>query len=88
MSVTAAGRDEIRAAVREYILSVFLPEEDSESLSDTTPLITGGILDSIDTVKLVGFLEDRYGIHIEAHEVSVDYLDTVELIVEYVQRKL
>ena len=41
----------------------FLPGEDPEELTDTTPLITGGIFDSIATLKLVtvhrGALRDR-----------------------------
>ena len=31
-------------------------------LTDDTPLITSGILDSIATLKLVTFLEERFGI--------------------------
>lgn len=80
--------DEIRSGVREYLLTEFLPGEDPAALTDATPLITGGILDSIASVKLVSHLEERYGIRLEAYEVSVDYLDTVDLVVDTIQRKL
>ena len=33
--------------------------EDPSELTETTPLITGGILDSFATMKLVMFLEER-----------------------------
>lgn len=88
MSETSVSRDEIRDAVREYILTEILPGEDPSALADDTPLITGGILDSISSVKIVSHLEERFGIRFEAHEVSADYLDTVDLIVDTVQRKL
>lgn len=78
----------IRNAVREYILTEFLPGEDPLALTESTPLITGGILDSIASVKLVSFLEQRFGVRFEAHEVSVDYLDTIDSITGTVEHKL
>lgn len=88
MSFASVSRDEIRSAVRDYLLTEFLPGEDPEALTDSTPLITGGILDSIASIKLVSYLEERFGVRFEAHEMSADYLGTVDLIVTTVERKL
>ena len=79
--------EEIRQAVRAYILAQFLPGEDPDELTDRTPLITGGILDSIRTLKLVVFLEDRFGVPIEAHEAGVDHLDSVGSIASLIAAK-
>ena len=79
---------EIREAVRKYVLAEFLPDEDPASLTNSTPLIRGAILDSIATVKLVTFLENRYGVEFQPHELSVDYLDTVDEITRTVIDKL
>jgi acyl carrier protein len=79
--------DEIAAAVRGYILHEFLPGEDPAELTEATPLITGGILDSISTLKLVVFLEERFGVTVEAYEAGIDHLDTVGQIVALVARK-
>ena len=79
---------EIRETVRDYVLEEFLPGERREALTDTTPLITGGILDSIATVKLVSFLEERYGVRFQAHEMSADHLDTVADVATTVAEKL
>jgi acyl carrier protein len=79
--------DEIRKAVSEYILTHFLPGEDPSELTDATPLITGGVLDSIATLKLVVFLEDRFGITVDAHEAGVENLDSVGQIAALVARK-
>jgi hypothetical protein len=40
----------------------FLPGETRTSSPRSTPLISGGILDSIATLKLVMFFEERYGV--------------------------
>ena len=72
--------EDIKNTVKEYILQEFLPGEDPNELTDTTPLITGGVLDSIGTVKLVMFIEERFNVTLQAHETDPDYLDTIESI--------
>ena len=67
----------IKQTIKEFILEEFLPGEDPDELTETTPLITGGILDSIATLKLVLFLEERFGITLEAHEADPEHLDTI-----------
>jgi acyl carrier protein len=78
---------DIRHAVREYILDEFLPGEDPSQLIDSTELITTGVLDSLATMKLVAFLEERFGIEIAPHETDVDHLNTLDLISELVTSK-
>jgi len=79
---------EIREAIKGYILEEFLPGENPAELTDSTPLITGGILDSLATIKLVEFLEVRFQIRIQAHETMVDYLNTISDIAKLVHSKL
>ena len=77
----------IRQVVHAYILDQFLKGEDPEDLTDQTPLITGGILDSIRTLKLVVFLEDRFDVTVEAHEAGVENLDSVGSITRLIEGK-
>jgi acyl carrier protein len=79
--------EEIANVVHGYILNEFLPGEDPDELTEKTPLITGGILDSITTLKLVVFLEERFGITVEAHEAGVERLDSIGQIVQLVAEK-
>jgi acyl carrier protein len=79
---------EVRDIVKTYILEEFLPGENPAELTDSTPLITGGILDSLATIKLVVFLEERFQIQIQAHETMADYLDTVADIAQLVSSKM
>ena len=80
--------EEIKEAIKAYILKEFLPGENPAALTDSTPLITGGVLDSLATIKLVVFLEDRFRIQIQAHETMIDYLNTVSDIAQLVYSKL
>jgi Acyl carrier protein len=79
--------DEITRVVKDFILQEFLPGEDPAELTDSVQLIRGGILDSIATLKLAGFLESQFHIQLHAHEMSVDHLNTVTDIVNLVQSK-
>ncbi len=40
----------VEQRVKGFVLEEFLPGEDADNLTDTTPLITSGILDSIATL--------------------------------------
>ena len=77
-----------KEVIKAYILEAFLPGENPAELTNSTPLITGGILDSLATIKLVVFLEEQFHIKIQAHETMVDYLNTIEDIAQLVQSKL
>ncbi len=79
---------EVEGIIKEYILEQFLPGENPEELTNSTPLITGGILDSLAKIKLVAFLEERFKVQIQAHETMVDYLDTVADIAQLVSSKI
>jgi len=79
---------EIQSQVKAFILKEFLPGENPDGLSESTPLVTGGILDSLATLKLVVFLEETYGVTFEAHDLDAEHLDTISAIARLVvQRK-
>ena len=77
----------VREYVRSYILREFLPGVPASELTDTTPLISGGILDSLATVRLVAVIEEHYKVEIQAHEASITHFNTVADIASLVQSK-
>ena len=83
-----SSRDSIKSTVKDYILAEFLPGTSPSELGDQTPLIQGAILDSLATVQLVAFLEEQFGIEVQAHEASIDHLNTLDDIAALVQQKM
>lgn len=79
---------DIMTTAKEFILAEFLPGEDPDKLTPTTPLVTGGILDSLATLRLVEFLNRTYQIEIEPHELTDEYLDDLNKITALVRSKL
>jgi acyl carrier protein len=80
-------QETIKPTVKNFILNEFLPGEDPAALTDTTALVTTGILDSIAVLKAVTFLENQFGITIEPHEAVVENLNTLSDITRLVISK-
>jgi acyl carrier protein len=79
--------EEISRDVKAFILHEFLPGENPEALTDSTPLIAGGILDSLATLKLVTFLEEKFKVTVAPHETDEEHIGTIADIVNLVQSK-
>jgi len=78
---------DIKARLKTFILNEYLPGEDPAALTDATPLMTTGILDSIAVLKVVAFLEDQFEITVEPHEAVVENLNTLSDIGQFVASK-
>jgi acyl carrier protein len=85
--MTTADGESIRAKVKEFILNQFLPGEDPNALTEDTPLITTGILDSLATLKLITYLEEEFNIRVEAHEADAENLNTLADITRFISTK-
>lgn len=79
--------DNFKPTIKKFIMEQFLPGEDPNELTDDTPLISGGILDSIATLQLVMFIEERFGVSFEPHEVDKENLDSMNLMAKLMQSK-
>ena len=75
------------SALKTFLLNEFLPGEDPAALTDTTPLMSSGILDSLAMLKLISFLENEFGVKIEAHEADEENFETINDMVRLVDSK-
>jgi acyl carrier protein len=69
----------------------FLEDElriDTSDIQPDTGLVSGGIVDSTDLVRLATRLERKLGIEIPDRDISADNLDSIEMISNYVSSKL
>lgn len=78
---------DVTDAVKAFILENFLQGEDPRNLTPTTELIRSGILDSLATLKLVSFLEERFGIELGADDLGAENLGTLESIERLVRSR-
>jgi len=72
--------------VREFIVSSCL-SGDERGLTDDTDLQEIGVLDSFTTLALIGFLEEAFGVRLEADEVNSETFRTIGTIARLVHAK-
>ena len=79
---------EVKTPVRRYVQENFFLGAAPNRLDDTTPLITGGIIDSIGMIGLVAFIEEKFKIEFQPSEINAQGLDTLDRIEALVRQKL
>lgn len=80
--------EDIKDVVLEYVEDEYVDEDDDIEVDESTPLISSGIVDSFSMVSLKAFLERKYSITIPDAEATPEAFDTVESIVELVEKHL
>jgi acyl carrier protein len=79
--------EDVKGAIRRFVLSEFLQGEAESNVPDELRLRTDGIVDSIGTLRLVRFVEERFGVEIQPHETGVEHFDSIADIAALVARK-
>jgi acyl carrier protein len=78
--------NEVQSVVRDYVVKEYLEEGDDREITETTPLISGGIVDSFSMVSLKRFLERKYDIQIPDADASTAAFDTLDSIAALIER--
>ena len=78
--------DELTKMVLDYVIREYLEEGDDRQITETTPLISGGIVDSFSMVSLKRFLEKKCSIQIPDAAATPEAFDSVRSIVALVRQ--
>lgn len=81
-------RNDIINEVRSYVTEKLFRNGVPADFTNDTPLISTRLLDSIIVLGLISHLEEKLNIELEAHEVSVDNLDTINITADFLLQKL
>jgi len=76
---------EVKSVLADYILEKHLQGEDKTALMQAEGLVSDGILDSMASLMLVSFIEERFQVAIRTHQIDADYLDSLDRIVASIQ---
>ena len=77
----------IEMKVREFISNNFLLHNDDVALNPGSSLLEEGIIDSTGVLELVSFIETEFNIQIGEDEIIPENLDSIENIVNFINRK-
>ena len=67
-------------STREFITGLLAMKGERSDVSDTEPLLSAGLLDSMDVLQTVLFLEENFGLDFSVHPFNPDDFDSIESI--------
>ena len=77
----------IREKIKTYILTQLIRDPHME-LADDEGIVSGGWMDSFSLADLGVYIDDEFGVYIPDPDLTVDKMDTLDLIVARVMRGL
>lgn len=77
----------IKEKIRKYIAENILFSSNGFPYSDSTSFLDNGIIDSMNVLELVMFIEENFGVTVNDADVVPDNFDSVDRLADYVQRK-
>lgn len=77
----------VRETLRSYIARELIRDESYE-VGDDEGIITGGLMDSFSLAELAVFVENEYDIYIPDPDLTVEKMDTLNLIVARVMHDM
>lgn len=73
-------------AVKAFIVEEFLPDVPAGELADDHDLLENGIVDSLGLLKVIAWLEDRYGIDADTVDLDPESFTSVAAITAFIER--
>lgn len=74
--------EDVKQTIIDYIKREYLDEDSEEEISEDTPLISSGIVDSFSMVSLKVFLEKKFNIKIPDERATTEAFDSVNSIIK------
>lgn len=78
--------EDLATTIIDYIRREYLDEDSDQEITATTPLISGGIVDSFSMVSLKVFLEKKFRIQIPDQKATPEAFDSVNSIIALVRQ--
>jgi acyl carrier protein len=82
------GDNTIQKQIREYVVEAFLLGQDESALTNGESFLESGLIDSTGVLELIQFVEDSFEIEIEDEEMIPENLDSIDLLVRFVESKI
>jgi acyl carrier protein len=77
----------IKEKIRTYIAENILFSSNGFPHSDDTSFLDNGIIDSMNILELVVFIEENFGITVEDADLTPDNFDSIDRMAEYIGQK-
>ncbi len=79
--------DTVEKQIRTYIAQNILFTGNDYPYADDVSFLDQGIVDSMNVLELVNFVEERYGVKVDDRDIVPDNFDSVARLAAYVRSK-
>ncbi len=87
--IATAFETNVEEVIRSYIFDTVLVNPNAQAqFGDDLSFRDSGMLDLLDIIGVVSFIQKQFEIRIEDKELVPDNLDSVERLAKFVQKKL
>ncbi len=82
------NKEEIKKLIRNYVSEHVFSGKLASDFTDDTLLVSTRIINSIIVMHMINHFEEVLKIELEAHEVNIDNLDSVNIMAEFFENKI
>ena len=75
----------MKQKIKGFIESELLGFSDNESLGEDEDILVSAKVDSMGIVRLIGYIEDEFGVKVPPEDMVIENFQSVEKIAEYLQ---
>jgi acyl carrier protein len=79
---------DISKKITEYIVNELAFVHNRTSIEPDADLLSQGIIDSMSVIRLVGFMEEKFGIQVSDVDIVPDYFRDINSLTKLVESKL
>lgn len=77
----------VEAVINDYISKELVQDPDLLPLGNSTPLVETGILDSLNLLRLVLFVQQEFGVEVDDLELASEHFASVDTICAYLRSR-
>lgn len=79
---------DIESTVERFIVDELIVGDKSTKLDPEQSLITSGVIDSLALLRLITFIEEKFGVSVQDEDVVPENFETIKIIREYVEARM
>lgn len=80
--------EDVEATLRTFIAENILYSNDGYPHADDASFLETGVIDSMGVMELVLFIEERFGVKTEDHEIVPENFDSIRSLASYIRGKM
>ena len=79
---------DVAETLEKYIVEELMVKDASTKIDPDASLISSGVVDSLALLRLISFIEEKFGVLIEDEEVIPDNFETLNIMKSFIENKL